>query len=557
MRAWVHCWGDIRAHIGSNRAEWVTAFLLSGIGLVIRVVGLGSFPDMMAEDEGYFAYQAANLSRVDHWIFNPFRYDVHGHPLLFHVMQAVSIELFGQTVTAARLPSALIGTLTIASTYFMARVLFDRRTAVISAVFMMAFPLHVHFSRLALNQVMDAFFVTLVIGFLALALTSRNRIYYSLAGVTMGLSQYGFSSARLIPVLALLYLIHWQLRHFKYFKQHWREECWLILITVMLFFITVLPMISFLASHNASISPRLDTVGIWQKDARWGLYDTTAIHDKFNFWAKQFTYPLLGFVQMKETGYFYGRFNPFLGWFAPVPFLVGILMAVRHLRQSRMFLLVIWCFLSAFLGGTLLTKPPEYQRFIIATPAMAVLVSLGVIYISESVVRLSNKLNPQEILPRAAEYWSLPIILIFLLVSIDTKIYFQDYRKARPYFADFRTENLNLIADDVLPTLASYRVWYLPSPDMNLGVSPILKYKAPNIEATEFNGEPQELIHLLQAHVTVYHQSQAVIVSPRYAHFAEVYELLSALAEPEQWVYPKLGLGPLLVYVFRLPATES
>lgn len=157
IRVWADWAAEIRAYIRSNRAEWLTVLLISGIGLVIRVVGLSSFPDMLAEDEGYFASQAANLNRVDHWVFNPFRYDVHGHPLLFHVMQAASIDLLGQTVTAVRLPSALIGTLTIASTYFMARVLFDRRIALISAIFMMTFPLHVHFSRLALNQVMDAF----------------------------------------------------------------------------------------------------------------------------------------------------------------------------------------------------------------------------------------------------------------------------------------------------------------------------------------------------------------------------------------------------------------
>ena len=55
-------------------------------------------------------------------------------PPLLYWLNAASIKLFGQTEFAARFPSALCGLLTILITYTIARRLYDRRTAQISAL---------------------------------------------------------------------------------------------------------------------------------------------------------------------------------------------------------------------------------------------------------------------------------------------------------------------------------------------------------------------------------------------------------------------------------------
>lgn len=537
--------------LNQHKIEWAQVVLLITIGLGIRLIHLGTFPDMIAEDEGYFAWQASEIKTVHYWNQSPFHYDVHGHPLLFHLFQTISIEFFGQTVFAARFPAALLGALTIGGVYLTARLMFDRRIALIAALFMLTFPQHVHFSRLALNQPMDAFSISFVLAFLVAAVKSQKTIYYSLTGFALGLSQYGYSSARLIPALVVAYLI-WAFlfQRPKLKTPNMRPTFINLTICLLIFAVTVFPLVHFISTDaTAKVSPRLADIGVWEKTAVWGLYSVPE-SERTDFWIKQITRTFLGFVQLNETSYFYGDFNPFLGWFATVPFIIGLLVSLRGWRNPNLAILFISWILIAIFGGVLLTKPPEFQRFTIITPPIAILVALGIVFIAETIANLSKQLSPQQLMPRIAEYWLLPVILVIGLCLIDAKTYFQDYREARPYFGNYRTDRLNKVADEVLPTLIGTQVWYVSAPDLNLSTSPILKYKAPAIRGIGYEGPANELKNTLSGYLTLSHQPQAVIMAPHHLDVQEFYEILAPISEVTVWMTVIDGEETVLVYVF-------
>jgi hypothetical protein len=102
-------------------------------------------------------------------------------PPLFLYTLAFFFKVFGPEETAARLPNMLASLASIVIVYEMALVLFDRRVATMSALFLAFSPFDIQFAPTAFT---DPLMVTLALAACLLALKER----YLGAGVVMGLS---------------------------------------------------------------------------------------------------------------------------------------------------------------------------------------------------------------------------------------------------------------------------------------------------------------------------------------------------------------------------------
>ena len=119
-----------------------------------------------------------------------------------------------------RLPAALFGAATTVPFYFMVRGVWGR-TAAIAGTAILAFSAsNVHFSRLALNNIVTQFFWALCFCFLLRGLRSRRAVDWLVAGLAAGLSEHFYYGTRLLPFVLLLFLayllaIHWrEARHY-------------------------------------------------------------------------------------------------------------------------------------------------------------------------------------------------------------------------------------------------------------------------------------------------------------------------------------------------------
>src|SRR6185369_2306622 len=96
-------------------------------------------------------------------------------PPLLYWINAASLKLFGQTELAARLPSALCGLLTVLATYIIARRLFERRTALISALILGTSAGFVLQSRIILTDMLLTFCLTAALGAFVVAAQREGR----------------------------------------------------------------------------------------------------------------------------------------------------------------------------------------------------------------------------------------------------------------------------------------------------------------------------------------------------------------------------------------------
>ena len=120
-------------------------------------------------------------------------------------MQAWGVGLLGRNLEGLRILSVIVGTLGIPALYFLAKELFDRKTALLAALMPGRFPPHIQFSRIALNNIVDPLFGTLALAFLVRGLKYNRPLDYALSGAALGLTQYFYEGGRLLfPALILL-----------------------------------------------------------------------------------------------------------------------------------------------------------------------------------------------------------------------------------------------------------------------------------------------------------------------------------------------------------------
>lgn len=473
-KEWVHGVGQ---SLSQNRVEWFVVLILFLVALLIRTAWLETQPYIQSDDEAAFAIQAVDVEKFSDWIDNPFRYDSwQAHPMLYHMSQLAAIKAFGQTVAAARFPSALMGALTIPAVYLLSRRLFNWRVALASSIFLMSLPVHVHFSRLALNQVGDPFFATLAFAFLTQALRTGNRMEYALAGLTLGLSQYYYGASRIVVFLAVAYIGLYALANLRWL---WRRGD-AILITAIVAGVVAFPnYYSTVRDTERSFTPRLDHVAIFRTGNIQAATATVGFQD---YWESQVSHSFGAYIHRfdKDQG-FYGQHGIVSGWYGGILFLVGIGLCLRRIRDPRWLLLPLWIAVGTIFGVVLLIDPPHYTRFVCVLPALSIIVGLALVWMIEKLQDLPTQLGlslPCWSNPRLQSAPILAATLIIMLFNLAD--YTFDYLPRRGYFGE-RTANLNEAADILNAQLDfdNVTLYYLSSGALNLHGSSLMRYQLP------------------------------------------------------------------------------
>jgi hypothetical protein len=161
-------------------------------------------------DEIHFSTAIANFWLAPDYnvpLLAPFG-SITAFPWLFPYLQASAVGIFGRDLEGLRALSAVLGTLTVPALYLLAKMLFDRKTALIAALLLATFPPHVNFSRIGLNNIADPLFGTLALAFLARGLKVHQRMDFAIGGAALGLSQYFYEGGRFLFIFLLcLWLI--------------------------------------------------------------------------------------------------------------------------------------------------------------------------------------------------------------------------------------------------------------------------------------------------------------------------------------------------------------
>lgn len=167
---------DFKAYASNGVNGWLRDLLSLAVILGIPFLQfLGRVP-LIDPDEGRYAEIPREMLEKGDLITPTLNYVKYFEkPPLLYWLNAVSIWIFGQNEFAARLPSALCGLATVLATYLIARKLYDRRTALISAIMLGTSAGFVLQSRIILTDMLLTFCLTAALGAFIVASQREGR----------------------------------------------------------------------------------------------------------------------------------------------------------------------------------------------------------------------------------------------------------------------------------------------------------------------------------------------------------------------------------------------
>jgi len=175
----------MRALVFRNAAPWA---MLGMLCVATFWFGLGNL-DITDLDEGLYTAAARNMAVTGDLITPRVgRQPFFEKPPLLYWLVALTLSLFGPHEFAARLPSALAATLSVALTYWYGRKAFGQRAALTGGAFLAVAPVFVGAARLATTDALLVLFVTAAIFSFYMATTKEAAWKWSsAAGVCCGL----------------------------------------------------------------------------------------------------------------------------------------------------------------------------------------------------------------------------------------------------------------------------------------------------------------------------------------------------------------------------------
>ena len=379
------------------------------LALLPRIIFSESIPIYVTGDEGSAGIQSSVFANGK--MNNLFISGWFAFPALYFAIQGIFLQIFGQTATALRLSSAIPGALTVVCLFWTLRAVYGIRTAWMGAILLSFLHLHVHFSRIGLNNVWDGLWVMVCIGALWYGWSYERRNAYLLAGLALGLSQYFYSSGRILVLLILVWLALVGILERARFKRALASIAFLWLVAL----VVVLPLGMYYTEYPWQLSAPLNRVtilGNWMNNsvAERGLPS----------WKILLEQVILGF-----GAYVY---RPLRAWYLPeVPilhpapavfFIIGLLFAFFNQQKQFNWLIFLW--LSAYgMIGALSESTPAAQRYVASVPAAAILVAIG---LHESVSFM------QKLWPRVEKFsWQVGIVVALVLAASNAHFYFFEY----------------------------------------------------------------------------------------------------------------------------------
>ena len=436
--------------------------------LIIRGVQTATIPIVLSGDEGSAGWNAYEWLRGN--TNNPFVVGWYSFPSLYFMLLSFSIRFLGTTSEAIRLTSALAGALTVVALYFVARPWLGNRAALMASGFLAAFHLHVNFSRIGLNNIWDGLGYVIVLGAFSHGWRTGRRASFILGGLVLGLTQYFYASSRMLVFLVVGWLLIASLLD----RRRLRIVLPDLFLAGVAAIVPILPLIVFyIRFPNEFLAPlsRFSVLGEWMRNEIMlsGDSSVTIVLRQLGLGLKAFT------------------LEPLHSWYTPetailrdIPaafFLLGIVLMLLHLRDERVWMVVLWILAFAVVGA-LSESTPAAQRYIAVAPALC----LGLAYGVDRTAQYFARFWPRA--SRAIAVVSL--VVVAALAADDLRFYFLEYTPKSQFGGDNGLIAQRL-ADRVRRMPATTHIGFFGSGRMGFFSIPSLQYLAPHIQGTDLN----------------------------------------------------------------------
>ncbi len=384
-----------RARALTLRAVWkaigdpVLLVILLEVALLLRLPNLTNLPYIVHGDEAACGLQA--YLWLDGGVPSLISVGWYGLPVLGYGYPALVMKVVGANLFGLRLSSVLIGILSIALLYALAREFIGRRAAFVAAGLMTVAHIHIHFSRMGIHYIHAPFVVLLTLWMLVRSLRRSSPFAAVMAGVGLSLALQVYFSARVIFLIVPLFLVGLLL-----WQRYWLKGRLLALGWLLLSFVTAFgPLGVYFLQDTDAFKTRSAEVLIpnLTEEMRVHLLSQFGTLDLWTIFQRQLaTVPLL-VGGLADQSYQYGPFYSMFDALAAALVMIGFFYALFHLKRPLCLLLVIWVVCTVALGGVLTIDMPWWPRLLVMVPALCLLAALALEELLRAVERAWRSLE--------------------------------------------------------------------------------------------------------------------------------------------------------------------
>lgn len=412
--------GKVLSFVSHHSFEMFSLSAILLLAFAVRAFDLATIPRAFGGDEGEMGASAIDAlhGRID----NPFITGWFSHPTLFFFLQGLAMRLFGETIFGIRLLSVIAGTLTVATACVLVRQLFDQKVAIMTAALLAFYSAHIHFSRLALNNIEDGLIACTVLALLYSGLTTQRTIWFAGAGASLGFGMYFYQGARIIPIIVALIVAFWFVRD----RETIRGSAPNLVIMAFASLVAAGPLFTFFYSQPSAFTARFAEVSILTNGDLARAFNSQGGVLPFLF--EQARRSLLAFNSVPESSMFYSIGIPLLDPISGFLFAFGLAYSLYRIRDKSYFIMLTWFLCGVIFGGVLIADPPTSARMQIVFVPVMFFAAQGL----AKLVELIAALWPDG--RRIA--WAASVCLIVFLVILNLKSYFFDYTPKEIYGGD-------------------------------------------------------------------------------------------------------------------------
>lgn len=396
------------------------------LSILLRLFILEKIPNGLYSDEaayGYNAYSVLMTGKDEYGVSWPLAFKSFGDykaPLYIYLMIPF-IRFFGLTVYGVRIESAVLSVLAVIIVYFLVRRLYSSTSlALLSSFLVSVMPLSLQFGRMAHENNLTLFLITLGILFFFLSVKFSNLIYISF--ITFAASIYAYHDARVLtPLLIICLLILYKGHVFKIRKK--------VILSMVIFLILISPFLVQVFNPEVWTRPKytiftsdpgivLDTNQERGEDKVNNFSVPLFFHNKVWSTANRFLsnyFSQLSFQFLFLSGdevKIYKTINSGILYIATAPFLLlGLYLTIKNKAEHNK-IIIIWLLISP-LPAALTRFVPSASRMISFLPVSSLIIAFG----------LFGSLRYFKSLPSRKVF----IVLVSLIFTLEIAKYLHNY----------------------------------------------------------------------------------------------------------------------------------
>ena len=423
----------------SDLAVWLTLAAILALSAALRLYNLEDIPAGLWFDE------ADNLIQARHYALDPGRTPAYAPstnlPTMFLLPIAALVKLTGVAVTTPRLVAAAFGVAGVGVTFLFVRHIMGTRCGLIAALLVGVMRWDIIWSRIGMHGVTGVLFAALT-GWLTLrAVQSGRASDYGLAGASLGLGMWFYTSFRMFPIIVAFILLY----HLVVSRPAIRGFVVKVALMALVSVFVAAPVILLAASDPD------------------GFFDRTRVTSVFTFtpreqWVDNLTSNLVKHSLMfGREGDANPRHNlpraPMLDYVTAALFVLGFFFALTRWRSGAVFILPFWVFFMTLPG--ILTLPweaPQSLRSILVIPAVAALSA----YVLER-LWISGRAAPWRSVRRFTTPVMLALLALIFYMNVD--FYFDEQANDSRVFAAFSTDETLIARSQVERQRLGHSLW--------------------------------------------------------------------------------------------------